>query len=131
VVVLGAGLAGPGTTHNPVQHGFELAVLEARGRRGGRVHTAREQFRRGGHAEFGATGTPASHAYRLKYGEALRLDLTPYGTATFYPQRKRLLVPAAEMASPPERFAPGEQPWPVGALPVPAVEERTQSKWQE
>jgi monoamine oxidase len=130
--VLGAGLAGPGAGYNPLKHGFEFAVLEACGRLGGRVHTAREQFRRGGHAELGATGTPASHAYRLKYGEALRLELTPYGTGTFYPQRKRRLAPAAEMPSPPERFAPGEQPWRVSALSqVPAVEERTQSKWQE
>jgi monoamine oxidase len=54
VVVLGAGLAGLGAAYNLMCHGYDVIVLEAQGRPGGRVETVRDGFRRGGHAEMGA-----------------------------------------------------------------------------
>jgi monoamine oxidase len=53
VVVLGAGLAGLASAYNLMREGYEVTVLEAQERPGGRVLTDRS-FARGGHAEMGA-----------------------------------------------------------------------------
>ena len=119
VVVLGAGLAGLGAAYNLIQHGYEVTVLEAQDRPGGRVLTVREGFHRGGHAEMGAIRIPESHEYTLKYVKEFGLELTPYdtGTRAFYLQGKRFLAPPAGTPWPLEGFAPGEQPDPSARLP--------------
>jgi monoamine oxidase len=119
VVVLGAGLAGLGAAYNLIKHGYEVTVLEAQDRPGGRVLTVREGFRRGGHAEMGAIRIPESHEYTLKYVKEFGLELTPYdtGTRAFYLQGKRFLPPPAGTPWPLEGFAPGEQPDPSARLP--------------
>ena len=45
VVVLGAGLAGLGAAYNLMRHGYDVTVLEAQDRPGGRVQTVRDGFR--------------------------------------------------------------------------------------
>jgi monoamine oxidase len=119
VVVLGAGLAGLGAAYNLMKQGYEVTVLEAQRRPGGRVQTVREGFRRGGHAEMGAIRVPESHAYTLKYLSEFGLELTPYdtGTRAFHLQGKRFLAPAAGTPWPLTGFAPGEQPDPSELLP--------------
>jgi monoamine oxidase len=54
VVVLGAGLAGLAAARDLETAGATVMVLEARERVGGRVHTLREGFSEGQHAEAGA-----------------------------------------------------------------------------
>jgi monoamine oxidase len=119
VVVLGAGLAGLGAAYNLMQHGYEVTVLEAQDRPGGRVQTVREGFHAGGHAELGAIRIPESHEYTLKYVDEFGLELTPYdtGTRAFYLQHKRFLAPPAGTPWPLKGFAPGEQPDPAARLP--------------
>ena len=72
VVVLGAGLAGLGAAYNLMRHGYDVTVLEAQDRPGGRVQTVRDGFQRGGHAELGAIRIFESHEYTLKYVARVR-----------------------------------------------------------
>ena len=67
VVVLGAGLAGLAAAYNLMRHGYDVIVLEAQDRPGGRVQTVRDGFRRGGHAELGAIRIFESHDFTRKY----------------------------------------------------------------
>src|SRR5258708_40086557 len=53
VVVVGAGLAGLTAALDLVQAGWDVVVLEARDRVGGRGHTLRGPFSQGQHAEAG------------------------------------------------------------------------------
>ena len=53
VVVVGAGLAGLTAAYELGRAGFDVTVLEARDRIGGRVYTIRDPFRSGQHAEAG------------------------------------------------------------------------------
>ena len=54
VLVAGAGLAGLTAARELEAHGADVTVVEARNRVGGRVHTLREGFAAGQHAEVGA-----------------------------------------------------------------------------
>jgi monoamine oxidase len=119
VVVLGAGLAGLGAAYNLMRRGYEVTVLEAQDRPGGRVLTVRDGFHRGGHAEMGAIRIPESHEFTLKYVREFALGLTPYdsGTRAFHMQGKRFLAPPPGTPWPLEGFAPGEQPDPSVRLP--------------
>src|SRR5215213_2986523 len=54
VIVVGAGLAGLAAAYELVQLGYDVTVLEARTRPGGRVHTLRSPFSDGLYAEAGA-----------------------------------------------------------------------------
>jgi monoamine oxidase len=120
VVVLGAGLAGLAAAYNLMHHGYDVIVLEAQDRPGGRVLTVRDRFRRGGHAEMGAVRIPESHAHTLKYVDEFGLEITPYdtGTRAFHLQGKRFLAPPAGTPWPLDGFAPGEQPDPSALLPA-------------
>jgi monoamine oxidase len=75
VVVLGAGLAGLAAARELEADGAAVVVLEARDRVGGRVHTLREGFAEGQHAEAGADLIEAgqSHVRSL----AAEVGLTP------------------------------------------------------
>jgi monoamine oxidase len=113
-VVPRAGLAGLGTAYNLMRHGYDVTVLEAQERPGGRVQTARDGFQRGGHAELGAIRIFDSHEYTIRYAREFGLAITPYdtGTRAFHQQGSRFLPPAAGRW-PLEGFAPGEQPDPA------------------
>jgi monoamine oxidase len=119
VVVLGAGLAGLGAAYELMRHGYEVTVLEAQDRPGGRVETVRDGFLRGGHAEMGAIRILESHEYTLRYVDEFGLELVPYdtGTRAFYMQGRRFLAPPAGTPWPLDGFGPGEQPDPAALLP--------------
>jgi monoamine oxidase len=115
VVVLGAGLAGLGAAYNLMRHGYDVTVLEAQGRPGGRVQTERAGFRNGGHAELGAIRIFDSHEYTLRYVKEFGLAVTPYdtGARAFHMQGKRFLPPAAGQPWPLDGLGAGEQPEPA------------------
>lgn len=78
VLVLGAGLAGLSAAWELQKQGFEVTILEARDRVGGRVWTLREGFADGQFAEIGAVRIPDSHDRTLAYAEELGLELTEF-----------------------------------------------------
>jgi monoamine oxidase len=118
VVVLGAGLAGLGAAYNLMRQGYDVIVLEAQERPGGRVQTVRDGFQRGGHAELGAIRIFNSHEYLLRYADEFGLELSPYdtGTRAFHMQGKRFLPPPPGQPWPLDGFAAGEQPDPAARL---------------
>ena len=61
VLVAGAGLAGLTAAHDLVAMGARVTVVDARDRIGGRVHTIREGFTAGQHAEAGADFIDEGH----------------------------------------------------------------------
>ena len=67
VVVLGAGLAGLSASYNLVRGGFEVVVLEAQDRPGGRVQTVRAPFINGGYGEMGALHPGCASIYQQVY----------------------------------------------------------------
>ena len=44
VIIVGAGISGAAAAHELAQHGFEVIVVEARNRIGGRMCTDRHRF---------------------------------------------------------------------------------------
>ena len=77
VVVLGAGLAGLGAAYNLMNDGYDVTILEAQDRPGGRVHTVRDGFEHGGYAEMGAVRIIDTHEYTLKYIKEFGLEQVP------------------------------------------------------
>jgi monoamine oxidase len=118
VVVLGAGLAGLGAAYNLMRQGYDVIVLEAQERPGGRVQTVRDGFQRGGHAELGAIRIFNSHEYLLRYADEFGLELSPYdtGARAFHMQGKRFLPPPPGQPWPLDGFTAGEQPDPAARL---------------
>ncbi|NEA34922.1 NAD(P)/FAD-dependent oxidoreductase [Streptomyces sp. SID13031] len=106
VVVLGAGLAGLSSAYNLMKAGYDVTVLEGQDRPGGRVLTVREPFRKGGHAEMGATRIFETHEYTQRYVRHFGLELRPYdeGQRAFFLEGKRFLAPT------------GGKPWPVAGM---------------
>jgi monoamine oxidase len=115
VVVLGAGLAGLCAAYGLQRNGFDVIVLEAQDRVGGRVQTVRMGFQRGGHAEMGALRIFETHEHTLKYVREFGLPLRPYdnGQRAFHLQGRRFLAPPAGQPWPLQGFGPGEQPDPA------------------
>ena len=75
VIVIGAGMAGLTTLDHLSHAGFEVTVLEARTRAGGRIRTVREPFADGLYADIGATYVVNCHARVLAYVDELDLPL--------------------------------------------------------
>ena len=67
VIVIGAGLAGLSSAYELVQAGFDVTVLEARTRPGGRVRTYRDPFADGLYAEMGAEYVNSDDTYVHKF----------------------------------------------------------------
>ncbi|MCX6590367.1 MAG: NAD(P)/FAD-dependent oxidoreductase [Acidobacteria bacterium] len=78
VLIAGAGMAGLVAAWELRQAGYEVLVLEASARSGGRVHTLRAPFSDGLHAEAGAGRIPNTHDLTLKYVRMLGLPLKPF-----------------------------------------------------
>jgi len=99
VVVLGAGLAGLASAYRLMNRGYDVTVLEAQERPGGRVHTVRDGLLRGGHAELGGIRIFSSHTYVHRYLTEFGLALTPYDTGATAHLRsgRRFLAPAADV----------------------------------
>lgn len=102
VIVVGAGLAGLTAAHDLRDAGWEVVVLEARDRVGGRVKTAYEPFTDGLHAEIGGESIDDNHhaiqALVSRFGlhtVARRADRETTAT-TFVRGRRR---PAAEFVA--------------------------------
>ena len=74
-VVVGAGLAGLACAHELERKRWDVVVLEARDRVGGRVWTIREPFGAAQHAEAGGEYVARSHRTLLGYARRLGLSL--------------------------------------------------------
>lgn len=108
VIVLGAGLAGLAAAYELSHAGYDVIVLEARDRTGGRVLTLRADFDDDLYAEAGAVGVPEGHlltmGYAKHFGLPLRLGDSVRSTAApRYAVAGRLLAPDAQ----------GRADWPV------------------
>src|SRR3954447_14313834 len=75
VVIVGAGLAGLTAAYELERAGFEVMVLEARDRLGGRVHTIRMPFAGGQHAEAGGEYIDVVHHHMRRYCRRFGLPL--------------------------------------------------------
>jgi monoamine oxidase len=78
ILVLGAGVAGLAAALKLRELGYEVTILEARARPGGRVHTLREPFSGGQYAEAGAGRIPSTHKLTLEYVKRFNLTLDPF-----------------------------------------------------
>lgn len=78
VIVVGAGLAGLCAAFELANSGHDVVVLEAQNRPGGRVHTMREGFADGLHAEAGASRIPTTHDLTIRYAKQFGLRLVPF-----------------------------------------------------
>mgnify|MGYP003578724628 CR=1 FL=1 len=78
VLILGAGMAGLVAGYELSKLGHDVTLLEARPRPGGRVHTLREPFADGLHAEAGASRFRENHTLTLKYAKVFDLPLEPF-----------------------------------------------------
>jgi monoamine oxidase len=95
VIVLGAGLAGLVAADELTQAGYDVTVLEARQRCGGRVLTLREPFADGLQAEAGALFVSHRHHLTLKYVAEFGLFLEPalpmFEARLFYVRGQRVV----------------------------------------
>lgn len=74
-IVVGAGLAGLAAARRLKEAGWDVSILEARSRPGGRVYTLREPFSDGLYAEAGAARIQDTHEYTLRYAKQFNLTL--------------------------------------------------------
>lgn len=75
VIVIGAGLAGLAAAFELIEAGYDVTVLEASDRPGGRVRTLREPFSHGLYAEAGANVIPDHHDITMRYVRLFDLPL--------------------------------------------------------
>ncbi|MBK8255477.1 MAG: FAD-dependent oxidoreductase [Polyangiaceae bacterium] len=80
VVILGAGISGLTVALDLVKKGFDVTVLEAQDRPGGRIRTIRDPFKNGQFVEAGAT---------FVLGDPDLLALIQDAGATFLPHKRR------------------------------------------
>jgi monoamine oxidase len=85
VIVIGAGLAGLVSAYELGKLNFDVSVLEAQNRPGGRVLTLRN-FSEGLSADAGAARIPDDHDHTLRYVSEFGLPLIP-----FYPTEDKFL----------------------------------------
>ena len=101
VIVVGAGLAGLAAGLRLKEAGFEVRILEAQARPGGRVHTLREPFSDGLYAEAGAARIQDTHEYTLRYAKQFGLMLDPFlpsgGNNVTVVAGRRIQIPAGTL----------------------------------
>lgn len=78
VIIVGGGLAGLSCAYELRKFGYEVVVLEGRGRAGGRVQTLREGLDPELSAEAGATRIPDTHKLTLSYVHEFGLTVEPF-----------------------------------------------------
>lgn len=105
VLVLGAGMAGLSAAYELKKQGYEVTVIEAQGRVGGRVHTQHDGFMNGQYIELGAVRIPDVHEHTLGYVEELGLELVEFGHGEplYYLQGNRFMHVEGE-------------PWPLAGM---------------
>ncbi|QOC23009.1 FAD-dependent oxidoreductase [Wenzhouxiangella sp. AB-CW3] len=74
IVVIGAGMAGLAAARELEAAGHRVDIVEARDRPGGRVHTLRDPFSDGLHAEAGAVALSSSYTVANRYIDELGLE---------------------------------------------------------
>lgn len=120
VVILGAGLAGLSAAHQLTRAGHDVTILEARTRAGGRVHTLREPFADGLHAEAGAMFIPESHDLTMRYVALFRLPLIPiparHRLPAYYLRGKRINPDQADSVAWPLDLSPEEKRLGLGGM---------------
>ena len=94
VIVAGGGLSGLVAAYELDKLGFEVKVLEAQSRVGGRVYTIRD-FSEGLWADAGAARIPEDHDLTLKYVKEFQLPLIP-----FYPTENKFMRYRSGQAEP-------------------------------
>ena len=116
VLILGAGLAGLSAGWELDRAGYDVTILEARTRPGGRVYTLREPFSDGLYAEAGAGRIQDSHEFTLRFVKEFNLTLDPFwpteGANVTYVRGKRILTPAGtppNLNDIPLNFSPEER----------------------
>ena len=77
IIVVGAGLAGLACAYDLYQLNYNVIVLEARSRPGGRVRTYRDSFTDGLYAEMGAEYVDSGDKYLRKYCKDFGLKILP------------------------------------------------------
>ncbi|MDX1393033.1 MAG: NAD(P)/FAD-dependent oxidoreductase [Gemmatimonadota bacterium] len=77
IIILGAGLSGLCAGLVLARGGYDVTILEARERPGGRVETIREGLTPGLYADVGAAFVPGFHTYTVGYVREAGLDLKP------------------------------------------------------
>lgn len=78
VVVVGAGAAGLMATRLLDQAGYDVTLLEASNRAGGRIRTLREPFSPGLYVDTGAAFIPCNHTYTVGLARDLGLTFSEY-----------------------------------------------------
>lgn len=120
VIILGAGLAGLSAAYKLSQSGHDVTILEARTRAGGRVHTLREPFADGLHAEAGAMFIPESHDLTMQYVRLFRLPLVPVPAKqrlpVYYLRGKRINPNGAREVNWPLALSPEEKRLGLGGM---------------
>ena len=76
VIIVGAGFAGLAAARDLHARGFHVRLFDARDRIGGRVHTIREGFVDGQHAEAGGELIDREHAAAIELARSFGLRLT-------------------------------------------------------
>ena len=75
IIVIGAGLAGLACSYDLYKAGYNVILLEARSRPGGRVRTYRDPFADGLYAEMGAEYVDSEDHYVKKYAKEFGLSI--------------------------------------------------------
>lgn len=75
IVVIGAGIAGLVCTLELMKQGYNVRLLEANSRPGGRIYTMRDQFADGMFCEMGAAFIGAHHSLTLSYARQVGVQL--------------------------------------------------------
>jgi monoamine oxidase len=75
VVIVGAGISGMAAALQLLERGFDVQILEAQQRAGGRVETLRAPFSDGLYAEAGATYIPGAHDLTHAYLRRFQIPL--------------------------------------------------------
>ncbi len=78
VLIAGAGIAGLVAGFELKRAGYEVTILEAQNRVGGRIHTLRAPFSHRLFAEAGAMRIPQNHHLTLAYVDKFKLSTIPF-----------------------------------------------------